>query len=93
MKLQKMVIQDANRKNWINFWYSIDETTYTLDKGFLVSYKLGMEYNTIFLGPFSKLFIRCPSDSTEDVWIKLRLLLCSHYQSEMTFFRIHHINN
>jgi hypothetical protein len=54
MKLQKMVIQDANRKNWINFWYSIDETTYSLDKGFLVSYKLGMEYNTNFFSAFLK---------------------------------------
>jgi hypothetical protein len=60
MKLQKMVILDANRKNWINFWYSIDETSYSLDKGFLASYKLGMEYNTIFLVPFSKLLYLVP---------------------------------
>ncbi len=44
---QGFKIQDANRTDWIFFQYNIDVTSYSLGKGFLATYSIGMEHNTI----------------------------------------------
>jgi hypothetical protein len=42
-------------KIWIHFWFSINGTTYSVGKGFLGSYAVGMEHNTAIVFQYLQL--------------------------------------
>ena len=46
-RTQGFKIQDANRTEWIFFQYTVDVMSYVLGQGFMGTYELGMEYNTL----------------------------------------------
>jgi len=46
-RTQGFKIQDANRTEWIFFQYTVDVMSYVLSQGFMGTYELGMEYNTL----------------------------------------------
>ncbi len=97
-KTQGFKIQDANRIDWIFFQYIIDVTSYSLGKGFLATYSIGMKHNTFIFRacqtssvPYSKLL------QLESLYIRFHLIgECQartqrlrglHYQSQLLILK------